>query len=210
MANDFFSVDEIESTKFKDFDFEGKWEASFGKPEARGVWIIYGKSYQGKSSLMMQLAKYLTDFVKNKVLINSLEEGKTKSFKMNVARSGISTVKKKVLFGNRVPIDKVCERLQKQRSPEIIIIDSLQHAKINKAKFEELREKYRNKLWIFISQADKSGNPKGSVAEDIKFDADVKIRVEGFKAFPESRFGGGEEFIISHEKAANYWGKISE
>ena len=208
MANDFFSVDEIESTKFKDFDFDGKWEASFGKPEARGVWIIYGKSYNGKSSFMMQLAKYLTGFVKNKVLINSLEEGKTKSFQMNVDRSGIATVKDKVLFGNRVPMAQVFERLDKQRSPEIIMIDSLQYWKMNKKDFEHLREKYRNKLWIFISQADKSGNPKGSLAEDIKFDADVKIRVEGFKAFPESRFGGGEEFIIDEERAANYFAKI--
>ena len=208
MANDFFSVDEIESTKFKDFDFQGKWEASFGKPEARGVWIIYGKSYNGKSSMMMQLAKYLTGFVKNKVLINSLEEGKTKSFQMNIDRSGISAVKDKVLFGNRVPMDKVFERLDKQRSPEIIMIDSLQYWKMNKKDFEYIREKYRNKLWIFISQADKSGNPKGSLAEDIKFDADVKIRVEGFVAYPESRFGGGEEFIIDAERAANYRAKI--
>lgn len=208
MANDFFSVDEIESTKFKDFDFDGKWEASFGKPEARGVWIIYGKSYNGKSSFMMQLAKYLTGFVKNKVLINSLEEGKTKSFQMNVDRSGIATVKDKVLFGNRVPMEKLCERLEKQRSPEIIMIDSLQYSKLNQKSFEELRERFRNKLWIFISQADKSGEPKGSLAENIKFDADVKIKVVGFKAFPESRFGGGEEFIIDAERAANYYAKF--
>ena len=180
----------------------------FGKPEARGVWIIYGKSYNGKSSFMMQLAKYLTGFVKNKVLINSLEEGKTKSFQMNVDRSGIATVKDKVLFGNRVPMEKLCERLKKQRSPEIIMIDSLQYSKLNQKSFEELRERFRNKLWIFISQADKSGEPKGSLAENIKFDADVKIKVVGFKAFPESRFGGGEEFIIDAERAANYHAKF--
>lgn len=208
MANDFFSVDEIESTKFKEFDFTGKWEESFGKPEARGVWIIYGKSYNGKSTFMMQLAKYLTGFVKNKVLINSLEEGKTKSFKMNIERSGINAVKDKVIFGNRVEMAKICARLDKQRSPEVIFIDSLQYAKLNKKSFEELRENYRNKLWIFISQADKAGEPKGSLAEDIKFDADVKIKVEGFKAFPESRFGGGEEFIIDPERAAKYHAKI--
>jgi hypothetical protein len=208
MANDFFSVDEIESTRFKDFDFEGKWEASFGKPEATGVWIIYGKSFNGKSSLMMQLAKYLTGFVKNKVLINSLEEGKTKSFKMNVDRSGISTVKEKVIFGNRVTMEKLCTRLDKQRSPEIIMIDSLQYSKLNKKSFEELREKYRNKLWIFISQADKSGAPKGSLAEDIHFDADVKIEVKGFQAFPESRYGGGEVFIIDEKRAAAHSANI--
>lgn len=208
MANDFFSVDELESTKFKLMDFDGKWLESFGKPEARGVWIIYGKSYNGKSSFMMQLGKYLTGFVKNRVLINSLEEGKTQSFKLNIERSGINAVKDKVLLGNRVAMEKICERLEKQRSPEIIMIDSLQYSKLNKKTWEEIRERFRNKLWIFISQADKSGAPKGSLAEDIHFDADVKIRVEGFKAFPESRFGGGEEFIIEPERAAKYHAKI--
>lgn len=208
MANDFFSVDEIENTKFKEFDFTGKWEASFGKPAMSGVWIIYGKSFNGKSSLMMQLAKQFTEFVKNKVLINSLEEGKVKSFKLNIARSGINAVKEKVLFGNRVSMEKVCERLNKQRSPEVIFIDSLQYANMNRNSFEKLKKDFPHKLWVFISQADKSGEPKGSLAEAIKYDADVKIKVEGFKAFPESRFGGGEEFIIDPERAAKYHAKI--
>lgn len=208
MANDFFSVDEIESTKFKEFDFTGKWEKSFGKPAIFGVWIIYGKSFNGKSSLMMQLAKQFTGFVKNKVLINSLEEGKVKSFKMNIERSGINAVKDKVLFGNRVSMEKICDRLNKQRSPEVIFIDSLQYANMNIKSFKKLKEDFPNKLWIFISQADKSGEPKGSLAESIKYDADVKIKVEGFKAFTESRFGGGEEFIIDPERAAKYHAKI--
>ncbi|HAO08175.1 MAG TPA: ATP-dependent serine protease, partial [Chryseobacterium sp.] len=151
---------------------------------------------------------YLTGFVKNKVLINSLEEGKTKSFQMNIERSGINAVADKVLFGDRVPMEKLFEKLRKQRSPEIIMIDSVQYSKMNKKSFDNLREEFRNKLWIFISQADKSGDPKGSLAIDIRFDADVKIKVEGFKAFPESRFGGGEEFIIDPERAAKYHGQI--
>ena len=208
MANDFFSVDEIESTKFKVLEFEGKWEASFGKPAASGVWIIYGKSFNGKTSFMMQLAKYLTSFVKNKVLIDSFEEGKTESFKLSIRRSGINAVKDKVIFGNRVSIEKVNERLNKQRSPEIVFFDSVQYSNLNKKSYEAFRNKHRNKLIIFISQADKSGEPKGSLAEFIRYDADVKIKVEGFKAFPESRFGGGEEFIIDPELSAKYHAKI--
>ena len=49
MANDFFSVTELENTKFKVMEFEGKWLESFGKPEAKGVWIIYGESFHGIS-----------------------------------------------------------------------------------------------------------------------------------------------------------------
>ncbi len=32
----------VVNAKFKVADFTGKWLASFGKPELRGAWIIYG------------------------------------------------------------------------------------------------------------------------------------------------------------------------
>ncbi|WP_146028584.1 hypothetical protein [Chryseobacterium scophthalmum] len=208
MANDFFSVEEIESTQFKVMEFIGKWLESFGRPEARGVWIIYGESFHGKSTFMMQLARYLTEFVKNKVLINSLEEGKSESLKLNIKRAELSTVAKKILLGNKVPMERVLSRVDAQRSPEIIINDSIQYTDLNRKTYDRLRKDYNSKLWIFISQAD-GKIPRGALAKHVRFDADVKIRVEGYKAFVESRYGGGAEFIIDPERAAKYWGKIA-
>lgn len=207
MAKDFFSVDELEATKFDVMPFEGKWLASLGKPEKAGVWIIYGESYHGKTNFMVQLVKYLTGFVKHKILINSLEEGKSESFKLTSKRAHLSTVKDKILLGNKVPIEKVKVRLNKQRSPEIIIIDSLQYTELTKAEFKKLKEDFPNKLWIFISHAD-GKVPRGSLAKFMKNDAMLKIRVEGFKAFPEGRFGGGAPYVIDVERAAVYHGEI--
>lgn len=208
MANDFFSVAELESTKFQLLEFEGKWLESFGKPEAQGVWIIYGESFHGKSSFMMQLARYLTQFVKHKVLVNSLEEGKSESLRLNIVRASLSTVSEKILLGNKVSMEKLKKRVKSQRSPEIIINDSIQYTDLNKTTYNQLRKEYSNKLWIFISQAD-GKIPRGALAKHVKFDADVKIRVEGYKAFVQSRYGGGAEFIIDPERAAKYWGKIA-
>lgn len=39
----------VVNAKFKVADFTGKWLASFGKPELRGAWIIYGESGGGKT-----------------------------------------------------------------------------------------------------------------------------------------------------------------
>jgi hypothetical protein len=40
----------------------------------------------------------------------------------------------------------------------------------------------------------------------IRYDADVKMRTEGFKAFVTSRYeGGGSDFIIYEQGAAAYW-----
>ena len=207
MANDFFSVTELENTKFKVMEFEGKWLESFGKPEAKGVWIIYGESFHGKSSFMTQLAKYLTGFVKHKVLINSLEEGKSHSLKLNIQRAALGTVADKILLGNRQPIEAVKNRLKSRRSPEIIFTDSIQYTDLNKKTYNQLRDEFSSKLWVFISQAD-GKEPRGALAKHVRFDADVKIRVEGYKAFVESRYGGGKVFIIDAERAAAYWGEI--
>ena len=208
MANDFFSVHELETTEFDVMEFKGKWLESLGKPEKAGVWIIYGESYNGKTNFTIQLAKYLTGFIKHKVLFNSLEEGKTESMKLTSKRSSLASVADKILLGNRVSIDRIKEKLRKQRSPEIIIIDSLQYTNLNKAAFKELKDEFPKKLWIFISQAD-GKIPRGSLAKFIKNDAMIKIRVEGFKAFPEGRFGGGEPYVIHPEKAALYHAELN-
>ena len=47
----------VVNAKFKVADFTGKWLASFGKPELRGAWIIYGESGGGKTHLALELLK---------------------------------------------------------------------------------------------------------------------------------------------------------
>lgn len=59
--------------KFETAPFTGEWLASFGRPELRGAWIIYGGSGCGKTTFVMQLCKYLTTF--GRVAYNSLEQG---------------------------------------------------------------------------------------------------------------------------------------
>ena len=53
-----YSPTEVQQMNIPSFPFEGKWEAAFGHPDRTGVWIIWGESGNGKSSFVMQLAKY--------------------------------------------------------------------------------------------------------------------------------------------------------
>ena len=65
-----------------------------------------------------------------------------------------------------------------------------------------------NKLFIFISHAD-GKNPEGSLAKFVKYDADVKIRVEGYRAMCLSRLGGDKEpYTIWEQGAAQFDLKI--
>lgn len=48
---------------------------------------------------------------------------------------------------------------------------------------------------MWISHA--SGRePLGSVAQSVRYDSNVKIRVESFQAMAQSRYGGGEPYSV--------------
>ena len=195
------SVDELTRMKFIDMDFKGRWLASFGVPERSGIWIIWGNSGNGKTRFAMQLAKYMTQF--GKVAYNTLEEGARKSMQRAIIETDMKQVSKRFMILNREPVDELVARLRKRKSPDIIIIDSFQYTGLTKKEYILLKEEFSNKLIIFISHAE-GKNPEGRPAKFVRYDADLKIRVEGYKAFPVGRFGGGEPFVIWDEGAASY------
>jgi len=199
------SVHQFLQKKFIEMPFEGKWEASFGIPERSGVWIIWGMSGNGKTNFALQLGKYLTSF--GKVVYDTLEEGTRKSFKLAINRANMRDISRRFLILNRESMEDLKVRLRRRKSPHIIIIDSLQYTGMTRKEYIELKEEFDDKLFIFISHAE-GKNPKGALADFARYDADVKIRIEGYKAFPTSRYGGNIEFVIWQTGAAEYWGDI--
>lgn len=200
------SVEEITKRNFIEMAFEGEFKESFGIPERSGVWLIWGNPGNGKTRFSMQLAKYITNF--GRVAYNTLEEGARKSMQLAVVETNMCEVSKNFIILNREPIDELKERLRKRKSPDIIIIDSYQYTGLTKREYIELKEEFETKLFIFISHAE-GKNPEGRSAKFVRYDADVKIRVEGYKAFPVSRYGGGEAYTIWHEGANQYWGNLN-
>lgn len=196
------SVDELLKTKFKTMAFEGEFKEAVGTPEMSGSWIIWGQSGNGKTRFTLQLAKYMTKF--GKVAYNSLEEGAKLSFKRAIQQTGMISVAKRFIILKGETIEQLTERLSKQKAPNIIIIDSVQYTDLDKKAYKTLINSFPTKLFIFISHAE-GKNPKGSTADAIRYDSDVKIFVQGYKAFVVSRFGGGKPFIIWEEGAMEYW-----
>lgn len=194
------SVDEITRKKFIELDLPPEFKKLLGTPERSGIWIIWGESFNGKTSFAMQLAKALTK--SGKVYYNTLEEGARKSMQNAVIAQNMQEVKTKFLIGNRESVEDLKERLRRKKSPDIIFIDSLQYTGLNKKEYKLLKEEFSNKLFIFISHAD-GKNPEGSLARFVKYDSDVKIRVEGYKAMCLSRLGGEKEPYIIWAKGAS-------
>lgn len=198
----------IRSARFKVADFSGAWRDSIGMPVLRGTWLIYGGSGSGKTSFCLQLAKYLSQF--GRVLYNSLEQGLSPTMQSAWIAGGMEEAGRRVKLLDREGYDELFERLAKRQSPEIVIIDSINYLRgLRLSDYQLLSQRYRKKLFIVVAH-EKGGEPKGALAQAIRYDADVKIRVEGYRAMVTSRYAtsevGGQDYIIWDKGAEGYWG----
>lgn len=199
------------AAQFETADFDGPWLASIGRPELRGVWIIWGGSGSGKTTFTLMLCKYLAGF--GRVAYDSLEQGLSLSLQKAWERVDMAEAGTRVILLDKEELPELRKRLEKRKSPDIVIIDSLQYLEgFNLKVLKKLKNDYPGKLFIFISQADKRNvDPDGNMAKKVRYDAEVKIRVEGYKAFVTSRYEdsekgeGGADFTIWEEGAAQYW-----
>ncbi len=183
-------------------DFKGEWLASFGKPELKGTWLVWGNSGNGKTRFALQLAKQFARYTKT--AYDTLEEGLSLTMQQAVMSVGMSDVSRRFVLLDKEPVEDLLNRLKKPRSPRVIIIDSLQYTGLTYEAYRQLVSAFRNKLFVFVSHAE-GKEPKGNTAQSIRYDASVKVRIEGYRAFPMSRYGGGEPYTIWKKGAEDYW-----
>ncbi|MDR1653558.1 MAG: DNA repair protein RadA [Prevotellaceae bacterium] len=186
------TIKDIENFKPTELNFTGDWLDGIGRPEQTGVWLIWGNSGQGKTFFAMQMAKYLSNFVK--VCYNSLEEGLSKSVKDAVIKVNFNKERNFILL-DKEPIKELIERLKRRKSPKAVIIDSIQYSGLTYFQVIKLKEMFPKKIFIYVSHAE-GAEPKGNIAKSVRFDANVKIYVSEFQAQITSRYGGGKPYII--------------
>lgn len=199
-------VTQFLSMKKKTMSFDGAWKEAIGEPECCGSWYISGASASGKTRFCCLLAKYISGF--ERVLYNSLEEGDSVSLQKAFRAVGMEEANKRVILTVKEPLEEMIERLKAKRSPNVIFIDSLQYIALNRTRYLKMVEMFPRKLFIIISHA-KGNNPPSDFALFVKYDAFVKIWVEGYVAKCESRYRDGNDegkYIIWPEGAARYWG----
>ncbi len=198
------TLQNISDAKILRFDFKNEWFEAFGKPQRTNVWFVYGNTGHGKTSFILQLMKCLASF--SKFLFVSYEEGEiSAALQDGIKRLGMLEVNKKVLVVTDT-IEELEIRLNKKKSHDIILIDSLEYTD-----FRTIRQirsfvlKYPKKLFIFIGQAD-GNKPMGKLGHDVLHYANQKIWVEGFRAICKGRsFGTKGYYTIWEERAREYW-----
>ena len=100
-------------------------------------------------------------------------------------------------------------RIEKKHTPKIIVIDSLNTLPVNSYKYvKELTDLLPNKLFILIGwgKMDRGQvKPDGAIVKKAIFYADVKIKVEAFRAYANARGNSKTTvYTISEEMAKIY------
>lgn len=169
--------------------------------------FIFGGTGSGKSSFSTALVKDLSSL--GKVLHLVYEEGLSKSVQKNFERARVTGIAQYEIMDN-CSYDDLQYLLSRKKSPKIIIIDSFQYARFTKQQWLTLKDDYvkgkRKKIFIVISQAD-GRKPRGSVAVDALYDAQIKVFVKGKIAFIKSRYEGEGNYTIHEDGAKAFWGK---
>lgn len=207
--NKAISIDQLLARKFTVIPLIGRWRELIGEPEDNGTWFIKGKSGHGKTTFLVQLISELTKY--GKVLYNSLEEGARLSMQQVFKEQNLDkSTRSKIKMLHRMPIPALREKLQKSRGIKFCVIDSIQYAFMTTKEYKELQAE-NPKIVFIINSHQKGSLAKGQLAQDIEFDADVKIDVEGYRAKSRSRASRGivtTPFVIWEEGAKNYWNNI--
>lgn len=197
------SASQVLRIKRRTIQLDGGWGDCLGEIDRTGVVLFWGQSGNGKSSAVMSLAKELTKH--GKVLYVSLEEGYALSFQNTLRRYAMQECGAKFQVVTGEDIEAISRRLDKRRSADFVVIDSFQYSQLNYKRYVEFKRRHHNKLIIFVSHAD-GKQPAGRAAVSVKYDADQKIWVEGYKAISNGRYiGNTGEYIIWAEGAEEYW-----
>lgn len=196
------SVKQLFNTNIQSLAFTGDWLNAIGQPEPSGSWLIWGQPGNGKTRFALQLAKYLAQLGK-RVGYDSLEEGVSLSLRLAIADTGLMDVHRRFILLDKEGVQELSARLTRKKSPDVVIIDSVQYTGMSYSDYKELKDRHRNKLFILISHADGS-QPAGRVARSIRYDASVKIWVDGYTAHVSSRFGGGTPYVIWEDGVRKY------
>lgn len=181
----------------------GEWGNCIGTMDRHGVVFIWGNSGNGKTSAVISLCKELS--VYGKILFVSLEEGFSLSFQNSLKRFDMESCGSKFQVIDKATPEELIQRLTKPRSPEFVVIDSYQYLGMSYKQYIEFKSKLPNKLLIFLSHAE-GKQPSGRAAKAVKYDAMLKIWVEGYVAHSNGRFiGPTGKAVIWEQGAYEYW-----
>lgn len=184
--------------------FVGELEDSFDA-------IIYGDSGNGKSNMVAGLLGLLIENLDCRAEYVAYEEGSGKTMQDTLIKRAdlLNKIGNKITIVDRYSFDELVDNMQKRRSAKIWVIDSLQASSFTPAQCLELKKfiKPKNGKIIFYVSWAAGKKPHGAIGMSVEYYANIKIRVENLIAFPKSRYGGNNPYIVYEPIAKMRWDK---
>lgn len=198
MAHRAYTPRDIAARRYECFDWDGPWLAAFGNPDVSSTWFVMGPSASGKSTFVMQLARRLCAY--GPVLYMSYEEGVGMEFQRRLLQQNMNEVQGRFSVATDDTPDELADRLSRPKSARFVIVDSFQVSQWTYEQALSLMQRFPRKGWIFISQEYK-GQPLGKSAVRLRYIADMKVRVAGYRAYCQGRSAGepGSSYIVWEE-----------
>ena len=198
MAKRAYTPRDIEAKKYECFDWDGEWLQAFGNPAINSKWVVLGPSASGKSSFVMQLSKKLCQY--GPVLYLPFEEGVGMEFQRRLKLMKMGEVQGRFTVAPDDTLEELAERLSRPKSPRFVIVDSFQVSEWTYEQALDLMKRFPQKGFVFISQEYK-GQPMGKAAIRLRYIADMKVRVAGYKAYCQGRSAGepGNYYVVWEE-----------
>lgn len=204
------SVKNLYSQRFTTLEMGSAYEAAFGQPSDCGIWLIYGKEKNGKTTFALQLAKYLSKH--KKTLYVTAEEGAELEFTRACVRAGISETDTNLHFIDYEPLTELRERLARKKSARIVFIDNITvyNDELKGGALRALQRDFPNRLFVFIAHEDDTGGaPATSSGKLCRKYAKIICHVEGMQAQISGRCPGGT-LAVNEEIAAMYHGTLKK
>ena len=206
------SVKNLMSKRFNTLDLGEDYTPCFGQPSDVGIWLIFGKEKNGKSTFALKLAKQLSKI--KKTLYVSAEEGTDLEFIRACQRAGIDEEDKGLHFIEYEPLEDLRARLQRSKSERIVFIDNITvyNDELKGGVLRELQRENSRKLFIFIAHEDSTGGePATGSGKLCRKYAKIICHVEGMNVTVSGRCPGGSMSvdedtakIFSPDKTENY------
>ena len=199
---------QIQQKVYDIMPYDEEFKGVLGNIPQSVMMLVFGDSGNGKSEFTMRLAKSLC---KHKIYVDwvSYEQGHGLDMQMLLKRNNMIEVgsyfqvsdpnwKKDDDTSYLHDLDK---KIGKRGSSDVFVIDSVQYMDITVKDYKWLKNRHKDKGFIFISH--KEGKyPEGTTAKKIGYDGGCRILVKNFIAIPEkNRYGGNDPYFVWEERA---------
>jgi hypothetical protein len=194
-----YTLNDIYAWKFKPSDMPKQWVDHLGVIDSRFLMYVDGEPGNGKTEYIMQFCKMLCVYI-GKTRLNNVEQGKHTQIQQSAMRNKFKETippgKGLFQYDNIRVFDEFVEKIKKQNSGHVIIIDSISYWPLTPRQIKYLIATFKKKSFVFVGYKAHFGRNQAII-----HDCDIKVRIENFIAHVTgSRFGGDHDYYIWPEK----------